>query len=121
MEHTIETVSCQVHCRIHYCPPWQRLEESSSAECSNTKPGELAFTYSVLGMQILESFQITRNCHRQTAHDSAVQVALVHVLKRCRGRRLTIVYRLIVTAGITHESEATTSYPRVVHAYHTDT
>lgn len=120
-EHTIEAVPCQVHSWVHYSSPWQHLGELSSAEGPQAEPGEVTWTYSILGMQILESFQITRNSHGQTVHDSAVQVALVHVLKRSRGRGLTIVYRLIVAAGITHESETAAAYARMIHSYHANT
>lgn len=73
-------------------------------------------TYPIFLVQVLQPLQITRNCHCQTARDSTLKVALVHVLKRSSRRSFTIVYRLIVAVCIAHKCKAAATYSRVVHA-----
>lgn len=64
----------------------------------------------MLLMQVLKSLQITRNTYGKTASYGALQVSLVHVLKRRSRRSFPVVYRLIVPVRVTNEGKATTSY-----------
>lgn len=72
----------------------------------------------VLGVGVLQAADLTRYAGGETPEDAAVDVALVHVLERGRGRRLPKINGLVVALGVAHHHKAAPADARVIHAHH---
>lgn len=64
---------------------------------------------------MIQPLELARHTNRQTAKDTPVLVAGVHVLECGRGRRLAVIDGLVVTVAVTHQHEAAAADAGMVH------
>lgn len=79
------------------------------------------FTYSVLLVDVFQATDFTRDAHGQASVNTALDVALVHVLERSSRRRLSKVHRLVVSIGISDHDKTAAANTRVIHSHSTNT
>ena len=113
--------------RVDYCSPGKRLL-TSALPLIPYKP-----TYAIFVMQILQSLQITRYSACESTDDTTHPVPLIHVFRSGSRGLFSVIYdcfsrssrrkldlhtnRFVLPHRISHQHEATTTNPTVLHPY----